>query len=297
MMIAIIGALGAALCWSFSSLISVYPAQILGAAAFNRLRMVFVTLLLSAAVTVTGEWDSLAGGMMVALILSGVIGIFIGDTALFTTLRRMGPRRTAILFAMNAPIATLLGFLFLNERLVPMALGGCVLVVAGVVLAIVYGKRKDQLHQWESIRGTLLAGILFGLLAATAQAVGLILSKPVLAQGADPVAASAVRVGVSAVGLMVLAQLPLPQFKPQGEMSRKVFWFTLASGFFGMGVGMTLLMVALRHGDTGIVATLSATSPALMLPLIWIKTKERPAAGAWCGALAVAVGTGMIFMV
>ena len=198
---------------------------------------------------------------------------------------------------MNAPIATLLGFIFLEERLQPLALAGSLLVVAGVILAIVYGKRKEQLHQWENIRGALWAGVLFGLLAATAQAVGLILSKPVLEEGADPVAASAIRVGVSAVGLVILAQLPFPQFKPQGVMTRKVLLLTLLSGFLGMGVGMTLLMVALRHGDTGIVATLSATSPVLMLPLIWIRTKERPAAGAWFGAVAVAVGTGMIFMV
>ena len=82
MLIAILGALGAALCWSFSSLVSVYPAQVMGAAAFNRLRMAFITILLAAAVTVSGQWGSLEAGMMTALVLSGVIGIFIGDTAL-----------------------------------------------------------------------------------------------------------------------------------------------------------------------------------------------------------------------
>ena len=297
MIIAIAGSLAAALCWAFSSLVSVYPAQVLGAAAFNRVRMIFITLFLAVAVTMMDGWGSLQQEMMLALILSGVIGIFIGDTALFTTLRRMGPRRTAILFAMNAPIAMVMGFIFLDETVALQALGGSILVIAGVVLAIVFGKRKDQLHQWESVKGSLLAGVLFGLLAASAQAGGLILSKPVLDQGADPVAASAIRVGVSAVGLILLAQLPFPGIKPQGQMTRKVFVFTLISGFLGMGVGMTLLMVALRHGDTGIVATLAATSPVMMLPLIWIRTKERPAVGAWAGALAVAVGTGMIFMV
>ena len=35
--------------------------------------------------------------------------------------------------------------------------------MTGVVLAIVFGKRKDQLHQWESVTGQLWVGIALGL--------------------------------------------------------------------------------------------------------------------------------------
>ncbi|WP_259779645.1 DMT family transporter [Aestuariispira ectoiniformans] len=295
MLIAVLGALGAASCWAIGSLVSVYPAQMLGAAAFNRTRMCIVGLMLIAAASVLGTWASLEQSYFSALILSGLVGIFIGDTALFATLRRMGPRRTAILFAMNAPITTVLGYLFLQERLAPSALAGCALVLGGVVMAIVYGKRKSQLHDWETVRGALPVGIALGLTAATAQAVGLIISKPVLDAGADPVAASAVRVSIAAVALVCANLLPIPQFKAQAPLTKPLLGWIVLSGLLGMGVGMTLLMVALAHGDSGIVATLAATQPVMMLPLIWIRTKECPALGAWLGAIAVVAGTGMIF--
>lgn len=295
MLIAVAGALGAASCWAIGSLVSVYPAQALGAAAFNRTRMCVVGLMLIVAASVLGTWATLQSDFFSALILSGLVGIFIGDTALFATLRRMGPRRTAILFALNAPITTFLGFLVLGETLPSLALAGCTLVLGGVVLAIVYGKRKSQLHEWENIRGPLPVGILLGVSAATAQAVGLMISKPILDAGADPVAASAVRVGVAALALVCANLLPIKQFKPQAQMNKSLFFWIVLSGFLGMGLGMTLLMVALAHGDSGVVATLSATSPVMMLPLIWLRTKECPATGAWIGAIAVVVGTGMIF--
>jgi uncharacterized membrane protein len=67
------------------------------------------------------------------------------------------------------------------------------------------------------------------------------------------------------------------------------------SGFFAMGIGMTLLLFALRGGEVGIVATLSATTPALVLPMLWWKTSEAPPVMAWLGAALVVVGSGMIF--
>ena len=62
-----------------------------------------------------------------------------------------------------------------------------------------------------------------------------------------------------------------------------------------MGVGMTLLLFALSGGEVGIVATLSATTPALVLPLLWWKTGDMPPPLAWLGAALVVAGSGMIF--
>ncbi|MEP2706659.1 MAG: EamA family transporter, partial [Roseibium sp.] len=68
------------------------------------------------------------------------------------------------------------------------------------------------------------------------------------------------------------------------------------SGFLGMGVGMTLILFALSGGEVGIIATLSATTPAIMLPMMWWRTKEAPALGAWAGAFLVVVGCALLFV-
>lgn len=175
-------ALGAATCWAFTGLIAAGPSGHLGAPAFNRVRQVFVTGLLALYVILTGSWRQLDEASVGPLLLSGLIGIFIGDTLLFAALNRLGPRRAGILFALNAPIASLLGWLVLGEALSISAVAGIALTAAGVFLAIVFGKSRSQIHQWERIKGPLWIGVLLGLGAATGQAVGSIIARPVMVQ-------------------------------------------------------------------------------------------------------------------
>ena len=291
-----LAALGAATCWSVTGLISAGPAGHLGALAFNRFRQIFVTCLLAAYVLATGAWHQLDAANVAPLLVSGLIGIFIGDTLLFATLNRVGPRRSGILFALNAPIAALLGWLALGEDLSTNAVAGIALTVAGVVLAIVFGKRRDQLHAWEKVKGPLWIGVALGLGAATGQAVGSIIVRPVMAGGIDPFLASMLRVGIAAVCLTVLIQLPIPAVKPKGPLTFKVAALTALTGFIALGIGMTLLLFALSGGKVGIVSTLSATSPVIILPMLWARTGERPANGAWAGAALVVAGMGLIFL-
>lgn len=289
-------ALGAALCWAVAGLVSASPSRQLGAVAFNRARMAIVFVILSAYALLTGGWSSIGGNHIELLVISGFIGIFLGDTALFLTLNRMGPRRTAILFATNAPMSVVLGWLLLDEALPARALAGIALVIAGVVLSIVFGKRRSQLHHWENISGPVWAGVLLGLVAALSQSVGSIIARPIMESGVDPVAASALRVGVAAICLTVLMQLPLHGFRQRGKLTLGLAGWITISGMLGMGLGMTLLLFALRGGEVGIISTLSATSPALILPVLWITTGERPALGAWIGAALVVAGTSLLFM-
>jgi len=289
-------ALGAALCFTFAGLFAIGPARQLGAVAFNRIRLMLVFAMLATITTFQGGWSTLDSRFLVTLLLSGAVGIFLGDTALFATLRRLGPRRTAIVFATNAPMTVLLALVVLGERLTLGQWVGAVMVMAGVVLAIIFGKRAEQRHHWEEIHGPLAAGIGIGLLAAFCQAAGIIIARPVMAAGVDPVAASALRVGISAMLLIspVLAGLqPMATTRIQPVAVARI----AASGFLGMTVGMTLLLFALREGEAGIVATLSSTPPILILPVLWIMTGERPAAGAWLGAALAVTGIGLIVMV
>ena len=70
----------------------------------------------------------------------------------------------------------------------------------------------------------------------------------------------------------------------------------LISGFLGMALGMSLLLIALQNADAGIVATLSSTSPIMVLFILWIFTKKIPTFGAWIGTIIAIFGTGLIFI-
>ncbi|PHP66620.1 EamA family transporter [Zhengella mangrovi] len=289
-----LAALATAFTWALTSVISPVPAQALGPIAFVRARMTIVFVLLAGWLTVTGGWQGLAVDDAWLLVLSGFVGIFLGDTALFATMNRLGPRRSNILFSLNAPISAILGRLVLGEVLSHWTLIGMAIVFAGVTLAILYGKRPSQLHQWEHVRGPLWAGIAFGLAAALSQAAGSLIARPVMAAGMDPVVASTLRIGVAAAALSLVMATGAPFARQRAQWTWTLLGLTAASGIIGMALGVTLLLFALSGGKVGIVSILSATTPALLLPLLWIRTGERPAAGAWIGAALVVTGSALI---
>ncbi len=290
-----IAALAAALCWSVTGLLSAIPAGHLGAVAFSRARQTIVTVALAIYVLASGVGHGMDWTLVVPLVLSGVIGIFLGDSLLFGSLNRVGPRRAGILFALNAPMAAGLGWLALGETLGLQALAGIALTVGGVMLAILFGKRNGQSHHWEHVKGPLWIGVGLGLGAALGQAIGAIIARPVMATGIDPVVASLVRIGSAALCLNAVMQVPHKTLAAQHAMTWKILALTALTGILAMGLGMTLMLYALSGGKVGIVSTLSATSPAFILPLLWLTTGERPATAAWAGSALVIVGMALMF--
>jgi drug/metabolite transporter (DMT)-like permease len=296
MYIAECSALAAALCWSFGGLLSTTPARAFGAIRFNRLRLGIVSLVLFAAVFATGGWRTLGLQSVLVLTMSAMIGIFLGDTLLYATLKRLGPRRTGILFTTNAPMTVIVGYFFLDESLPVTTITGCVLILVGVMMAVFCGRRSSPKHAFEEIQGSLSSGIFLGFSSAFCQAISILIARPIMASGVDAVAASALRVGVAALALNFIFLLQPTRGNPKDTpITRKLMVQTGLSGIVGMALGMTFLLFALAHGPAGLVSTLSATSPVLILPILWIATRERPAPGAWVGAFLAVVGVACIF--
>jgi drug/metabolite transporter (DMT)-like permease len=288
-------AVAAAIAWALSGIFAAGPSSALGAIAFNRLRMAIVLAMLLVYIAFTGGWRTVETEHLGPLLASGFIGILLGDTCLFLTMNRLGPRRTNILFASNAPIAAILGWLFLGETLEPTKVLGIVIVFCGVILAIAFGKRRSQLHTWEAVRGPLALGIVLGLSAGLCQAVGSLIARPIMESGVDPATASAIRVTVAVIGLSLIMATGMQAVQPKARLTPRMVGLIAASGIAAMGLGMTFVLFALSGGKVGIIATLSATTPAWMLPLLWMRTGERPAAMAWAGAALVIAGSSLIF--
>ena len=287
-------ALAAAFLWAIASLLSVTPAQHLGTFAYSRWRMGCVSVMLGGMALATDGWVSVETSAISAMMLSGLIGIFIGDTALFACLNRMGPRQAGLLFSCHAVFSTILGFFLFSERLTLWEFVGSALVFAGVVTAIFFGRKGQANNQLETIKGNAWVGVSLGLLAALCQALGGIIAKPVMQTEIDPIAASAMRMmtAFAAHSLFFISGAKLA--KATNPMNLRIFSFTAVNGFIAMAVGMTLILYALQEGNVGMVALLSSTTPIMLLPILWIYTKQRPNRYAWLGAILAVVGTGML---
>lgn len=288
-----LAALGTATCWATTGLFAADAVRALGPFHFNLIRQGFVTLLLAMILTLTAGWQGLEMSSVATLALSGVIGILLGDTFNFAAVGRIGPRRAGAIFALNAPMAALMGWAFLGEALPLQAIFGIAITASGVALAIL-GRPRVDAHRFEVLHGTIALGAIYGLAAAFGQASGSLIARPLMTSGLDPYLASLFRVGASGLAMGVLAATPLAPARA-GPMTRKVLILTAATAIIGLLIGMTLFLYALQGSQTGIIATLSATSPVIILPLLWIRTGQRPTLTSFAGGLMAVIGLGLIF--
>ena len=288
-------ALGAATCWAASGLLSAAPSKALGAIAFVRWRMTTVTFVLWLLVALFSQLPPLAVDTWGVMVASGLVGIFVGDTLLFAAMNRLGPRRTGVLFASHALFSALLGYLFLSERLGVQAYIGAGVTVAGVMVAVAWGNSKTNVSEWDSAPSTV-AGVSLALLAALGQATGALIAKPALGGdlGFDPVAASAVRVTAAVSALWLWRVVNPGSASAHSPLTWTLLKQTAISSWVGMGLGMGLLLWALRDGPVGSVGVLSGLSPVLILPMLWWTFRSAPAPGAWIGAAVAVLGTAMV---
>ncbi len=295
-------ALGAAACWAVGPFIAYGASRKLGAFAFNHLRM--LSLAFIAGIVILGRDQltshvtfALPWGDILLLGLSGVIGIFIGDTCLFAALRRLGPRRNAIIFSAHAPMTFLLALAVFGETPSFYEFFGVGLVFVGVILAIFYGQSRTgkPLSYYETTIGGLTIAVVFGLFAALGQAVGALIAHPVMQAGADPIDAAGLRIGAAAFCYLILGFFPLAVTRAQASITRDDVVRTVSSGILGMGLGTTFLLIGLRASNAGVAATLMSLSPVLILPLLWIISRQPPTLFSWVGAACAAIGSALLF--
>ncbi|PXX46261.1 DMT family transporter [Aquitalea magnusonii] len=290
-----LAAVGAATCWAWGAILGAGPAMHFGPFTFTRLRLSLMTLLLGGISLASGGWHSMHWANVLPALLSGLTGIFLGDTLYFSAMNRLGPRRSGLLFATHSVFSVLLGMLFLQEKLSLAGFFGSVMVFGGVMLAVAFGRGKQHSKAWEHPAQFKL-GVALGMAAALCQALGTFFAKPAIAGGLEPVTASAIRMGVACLvhNLLWLGGLPLA--RSRGAYTPRMLGQTALNGLVALGLGMTLIMLALQHANVATVGMLSALSPVLILPMLWRVYKQPPAVAAWLGALLSCAGTALLVL-
>jgi drug/metabolite transporter (DMT)-like permease len=289
--LASLAALAASFSWAAGAILAYTPAARLGVFEFTRTQLVSSSALLLLIVSIAGSWPSISWVHWPNFAASSLIGVVLGNLAMVGCLRRGGPRRTQLLMSLSVPVAMVLGSIILGETISLAKSAGTALVLSGVGLAVMYGRGAVAL---EPMDGPLRWVIILGFLAALCQAIGLIALKPALLAGTDPLAASALRTGGGALVMTIVGLWPAAAFRPTTKPTGKVVLSAMLPGFLGYVVAVSLLLYAIRIHETGIAAALGSVAPVVMLPMIWLITKQPPALQAWLGACLVILGTGLI---
>jgi len=99
-----------------------------------------------------GGWRTIGLWQFCLLAASSLAGVMIASPTYFAAIYSIGPRITALLFALSSPFALALGYLALGETINAWQGVGVALVLCGVVLAI--GAPRNLLEQVPSPQAT-----------------------------------------------------------------------------------------------------------------------------------------------
>jgi drug/metabolite transporter (DMT)-like permease len=212
----------------------------------------------------TGDSFRLPTNAMGLLLLSGLIGIAIGDTVFFGALNRIGARLTLLINTLSPVATALLADVFLGEKLRSLNYLGIFIAVAGV--AGVVSERTTTADQQEDRHQQYWWGIGCAVASALANSIASILSRQAMFAGAtdlSPVATTFWRLIAGSIGILLLMAWP-PRLPPQ-LLARKTWCQLGFVAFFSTYIGISLQQTALKYTAAGIAQTIGATSPLFVL--------------------------------
>lgn len=240
---------------------------------------------------VVGDISQFSSKILILLGASVILGLIFGDL-LYLKGQELAGVSKAFPVAMTFPlIIYLLEITFLEETFL-MSKGLAIFVIVSGVALI--GKSAVGPNNHSSISPQALIsqeqglGILLAILAAFFWATGaLVLSEGV--EDVDPIAASLVRVAFASVILVPMVGINY-QKKDWEIPSSKSILLVLIAGFFGMTIGSTLYVIAIKLSGASTTAAITATAPVISIPLSAVFLKEKITPLIIVGTFLTAIG-------
>jgi drug/metabolite transporter (DMT)-like permease len=282
--------------FSLSTIFANRSLRAVGATRANLGRLLFAALVLGAYAHLFG--GGVGGAGRDWLLLSGVIGMGLGDLAVFAALPLLGSRLTVLMTqCLAAPLAIVAEWLWLGTVLTGTQLLWGFVILGGVLVALLPSRSSPPKVTIRPI------GFLFGFLAACGQGFGAVVSRKGNALAAlagepiDGLTAAYQRIlGGLAITLIWLAARALLSAKPSAPTPseapppwRAYLWIPANAGC-GAIIGVSCYQWSLATTPSGIVLPIVACTPLVIIPLSYWLENERPTRRSLLGGIIAVAG-------
>jgi len=281
-LLGIAAALGSAASWALGSILFKRLGERLSSPAMTLVKQILSVLLLTGALGFVG-FQQLPPATMGLLMLSGLLGIALGDTFFFAALQDLGPVALVVLLTLGQVLTVALAVVILGESPSPWAWVGIVLVICGVGTVLLAKIRGEQ-------GATGRRGLAFGLASVACMSVSVIIAKMGL-ESVSALQATFLRMAAGAVAMFLFG---LASGKLRGWVSpfrdlRLGAEFLAAVVLITFG-GFWLSLVAIKYVDVSLANTLASVEPVLVLPFAVVFLREKASWSTILGTLVTVAG-------
>lgn len=280
----------AAILWALAIVLFKKSGESVHPLALNTFKNILASLLYLPSMMVAGVsliQDFTAGEYML-LILSGAIGIALGDTLLFKSLNMIGAGPSALVNCLYSPFIIGLSFVCLGETLTVVQLVGAALIVFAVFEA---ARVKDGQAVEHRKR---LFGVMWGVLGIVAMAVGVVMIKPLLDR-APLLWAVEVRLLGGVLALVVFVLL----HPGRGRIMKTLLikrsrGYTVSSSIIGGYIAMFCWLGGMKLTQASIASALNQTNTIFILMFAAVFLKEPITPGRVVAILAAIAGAMLV---
>lgn len=281
----VFAALGTALCWAIAARLFSGTGN-----AFSPLTMNFwkglISIGLLGLVLLVVPPEDYANNHIIWLLISGVIGIGIGDTCFFKALKSIGDSQAVLVAETLAPLFTaLFAMAFIGEWITWQQWVGVAVVLLSVDMVIKARKRSAS-HVFAT------SGYLFGVGAALCQAVGAVVSRDILGSGeVDAASAAFLRLIGGMLFVIPLIAFTRTPWMPVIAKGKRIWPAFILATLLGTTGAIYLQMFAFAYAKAAVVQTLIATSALMSLGVAWVLgEKATRATLVWSVVALIGVG-------
>lgn len=288
-------ALFVAFCWTTSALVFESASLKVGSIAVNFIRLLLALFIISVFTYFSRGFFLPTDASLHAwlwLILSGIIGLVLGDFFLFESYTIIGSRVAMLIMTLVPPLTALLSWVMLGEVLTFMNLVGMSLTLTGIALVIL---SRGNGGKFFNIKFSV-KGLFYAFLGAVGQSLGLVFSKVGMGNY-DAFAATQIRIITGVIGFAFVIsfwkkwQKIFTAFKNNKAMLR------IGTGaVFGPFLGISFSLFAVQNTHAGIASTIMAIVPVLIIPPAIIFFKQKISLKEIIGAVISVLGVALFFI-
>lgn len=282
-------ALAAAFGWVGSSVFLERASKETGTLAVNLIRLVIAMLFLG---VITYVKRGLVLPLDVTkesfkfLSISGMFGLFLGDFFLYKSYIKIGPRITLLVMTFSPIAVSILSFFILGEKIEGFKVLGMLLTIIGIAIVILKKKNDKEFSK---------VGFIYALLAMLGESLGIVFTR-LGSIDYDSFATIQVRTIPAILAFIVYISLKKEWSNIKEGILNKKGMIYIVLGTIVATLGVTALVEAMKYANVGIVSTLAATSPILIIPISIIFFKEKVSILEGIGALISFVGITIFFI-
>ena len=289
-----LAALVTAFLWSGTSIAFTEASTRVGSVAVNITRLILALLYLSITIILLNLDLYINSSQIFYLSLSGLVGLVFGDGFLFKSFQHIGARLSMLIMSLAPPISAILAYIFLDEIISVWGIIGIIITILGITI-VVLQKQESPSSKYKISR----IGIMYAFFGAVGQGTGLILAKLAFNQGEiNGFVATFYRMIPAILVLFPLTVLIQKSVNPFRIYStnKKALAFTVVGSIIGPYLGITFSLIAIANTYVGIAATIMATVPVIMLPLVKYYYREKLSLLSILGAFIAVGGIGILFL-